>query len=143
MKNSISLTPCALLLFSLINILSCGQSVNESKKPSSEVVEVKPKSTEYNRLKGNGVRLGKWRISNSFTEDSYEMEIYRINNEYSAALIFPSEIKMESLDKEGDKFIVQDNNFGEYYIIDNQNNLSLFDKDGELESTGYKAIKIE
>ncbi|MBL4651724.1 MAG: hypothetical protein JKY53_02510 [Flavobacteriales bacterium] len=41
--------------------------------------------------------------------------------------------------KEGDKYSVKGNKYGEYYIVKPNKEMTLFDKDGELASMGYKA----
>jgi hypothetical protein len=52
-------------------------------------------------------------------------------------------MSFEELKKEANKYRIKDSRFGEYYIIDSQKNMELFDQDGELESTGYTATLIE
>lgn len=50
-------------------------------------------------------------------------------------------LKFETLIKEGDKYIVEGNRHGEFYIVDNDKNMTLFDNDGDLTGAGYSAKK--
>ena len=102
-------------------------------------VEIPSGNNNYDKLITDYELFGKWEISNSLSKTKYLYEIYKKGNEYIG--VIPPDLRTEILEKKGDKFIVKDNQFGEYYRIDANMNMTLYDKDGELESMGYKATK--
>ncbi len=107
-----------------------------------EKVETASGNSNYDNLKKNYKLFGKWKIANTIVNESYFYEIYIKKNEYIG--VIPSgKYRTEILDKKGDKYFVKGNKHGEYYKIDSKMNMSLFDKDGELASMGYKATKIK
>ena len=105
-----------------------------------EQVEDASGNSNYDKIKTEYELFGKWTISNTTANSSYPYEIYIKGNEY-IGVIPQGEFKTESLDKTGDKFSVRGNQYGEYYIITPNKEMTLFDKDGELASMGYKATK--
>ena len=110
-----------------------------SSKPI-EKVETASGNSNYDKLKTEYELFGKWEISNSATKSSYPFEIYKKGSEY-IGVIPKDEFKTEILVKKGDKYSVKGNKYGEYYIIKSNKEMTLFDKDGELASMGYKATK--
>jgi len=82
--------------------------------------------------------FGKWTIINTLTNSSYQYEIYKKGDGYTGVI---GKNKMETLKKRGNKYSVVGNKYGEYYMINSAKEMTLFDKDGELTSAGYKAIK--
>jgi hypothetical protein len=110
-----------------------------SDKPV-EKVETASGNENYEKIKTECELFGKWRITNSTTKLDYPYEIYKKGTEY-IGVIAQGEYKTEILEKNGDKYFVKGNKYGEYYQIDSKMNMSLFDKDGELANMGYKAVK--
>ena len=108
----------------------------------TEQVETTSGNSNYDNLKANYELFGKWNIENSTVNQSYQYEIYKKGNEY-IGIILQDDFKTEILEKNGDKYLVKGNKHGEYYIINSNLEMTLFDKDGELASLGYKATKIE
>ena len=105
-----------------------------------EKVETASGNSKYDKLKSEYELFGKWKISNTIVKSSYPYEIYKKGNEY-IGIIPQGEFKIEILEKSGNKYSVKGNKYGEYYIITSTKEMTLFDKDGELASMGYKATK--
>ncbi len=110
-----------------------------SSKPI-EKVETASGNSNYDKLKSEYEFFGKWTITNTTAKFSYPYEIYKKGNEY-IGVIPQSEFKTEILEKSGSKYSVKGNKYGEYYMINANLKMTLFDKDGELASMGYKATK--
>lgn len=108
-----------------------------SDKPIEEV-ETASGNSNYDRLKSEYELIGKWRITNTVAKSGYPYEIYKKGNEY-IGVTPQGEFKTELLSKEGNKYSVKGNKYGEYYMIDSNLGMTLFDKDGELASMGYTA----
>jgi hypothetical protein len=115
-----------------------------SDKP---IADGKPTSSEissYSKLKTDYELVGKWTISNSIVKESYPYEIYKKGNEYIGVIIKDDlDKKTENLIKKGSDYYVKGSKDGEFYRIDKNMNMELFDKEGELTSIGYKATKSE
>ncbi|RMB57990.1 hypothetical protein EAX61_10225 [Dokdonia sinensis] len=113
-----------------------------SDKP---IVDEKPTSSEissYSKLKTDYELFGKWTISNSIVNESYPYEIYKKGNEYIGVIIKNNlDKKTENLIKKGSDYYVKGSKDGEFYRIDKNLNMELFDKEGELTSVGYKATQ--
>lgn len=103
-----------------------------------EVVETSSGNANYDNLKKDYELFGKWSISAAGY--SYPYEIYKKENEY-IGVKSSGEYKTEILDKKGNDYYVKGNKFGEFYRIDKNLNLTLFDRDGDLTSAGYRATK--
>jgi len=103
-------------------------------------IETASGNSYYDNLKKNFKLLGMWEITNTTINNSYPYEIYISGNKY-IGVIPEDEFKIENLEKKGSKYFVKGNKYGEYYKIDSKKNMLLFDKDGELASMGYIAIK--
>lgn len=110
-----------------------------SAKPV-EKVETKSGNDNYDKIKADYQLFGKWKITNSLSKQNYPYEIYKKGNEY-IGVIPQGDYKTEIFEKNGNKYLVKGNEYGEYYIIDANLNMTLFDKDGDLSSMGYKAVK--
>ena len=110
-----------------------------SEKPI-EKVKSESGNADYDKIKNEYELFGKWRITNSVAKLNYPYEIYTKGAEY-IGVIAEGEYKTEILEKKGDNYFIKGNKSGEYYKIDSKMNMLLFDKDGELASMGYKAIK--
>ena len=110
-----------------------------SSKPI-EKVETASGNSNYDKLKTDYELFGKWKITNTTVKSSYPYEIYKKGDEY-IGVIPKDEFKTEILEKKGIKYFVKGNKYGEYYMINSNMEMTLFDKDGELASMGYKATK--
>ena len=108
-------------------------------KPIEEV-ETASGNSNYDKLKNDYELVGKWKITNSITKSSYPYEIYKKGNEY-IGVIPQDDFKTEILEKKGNDYFIKGNEHGEYYKIDANKNMVLYDQDGDLTSMGYKAIK--
>lgn len=97
-------------------------------------------NSNYDNLKKNFKLFGRWEITNTTMNNSYPYEIYISGSKY-IGVIPEDEFKTENLEKKGNNYFVKGNRYGEYYKIDSKNNMLLFDKDGELATMGYIAIK--
>lgn len=105
-----------------------------------EKVETASGNSNYEKMKADYELFGKWKITNSIVKQSYPYEIYKKGTDY-IGIIPQNEYRTQILEKKGDKYYVKGNEHGEYYQIDSKMNMTLFDKDGELLSMGYKATK--
>ena len=99
-------------------------------------------NSNYEKIKAEYELFGKWSISNSMAKEKYPYEIYKRGTEF-VGVIAQGEYKIEVLVKNGDRYVVKGNDYGEYYKIDSKMNMSLFDKDGELASMGYSAVRTQ
>lgn len=113
---------------------------NAISRKTTVKVESESGNSDYEKIKAEYEIFGKWRIKNSAANLNYPYEIYNKGTEY-IGVIPEGKYKTENLEKKGNKYFVKDNKSGEYYLIDVKMNMSLFDKDGELESMGYKAVR--
>jgi len=112
-----------------------------SYKPFQDEKSTSSGNTNYDQLKSDYELLGKWTIANTIVEQSYPYEIYKKGNEYVGIRL--NNFKTERLTKKGTDYYVNENKHGEFYRIDKNLKMLLFDKDGDLTSTGYKATKTE
>ncbi len=108
-------------------------------KPT-ENIETASGNSNYDNLKSEYELFGKWTITNTTAKSSYPYEIYKKGNKY-IGVIPQGEFKTEILDKSGNKYSKKGDKYGEYYMITSTKEMTLFDKDGELSSMGYKAIR--
>jgi hypothetical protein len=106
-----------------------------SKKPASS------KNANYEQLKHDYELFGKWTIINTIVQESYIYEIYKKENDFIGVRL--NDFKKENLTKKGSDYYVKENKYGEFYRIDKNLNMILFDKEGGLTSSGYKALKAE
>lgn len=105
-----------------------------------EKVETKSGNANYDKIKTEYELIGKWTITNTTVNQSYPFEIYKKGTDY-VSVIPQDDFKTEILSKKGNDYYVKGNKYGEYYHIDSDKNMKLFDKDGDLSSMGYKATK--
>ena len=110
------------------------KSIGDEKPTSSG-------NTNYDQLKSDYELLGKWTIANTIVKESYPYEIYKKGNDFVGVRL--NDFKTENLTKKGSDYYVKGNKYGEFYRIDKNLNMILFDKDGDLTSTGYKATKVK
>jgi hypothetical protein len=105
-----------------------------------EKVEAKSGNANYDKIKTEYELIGKWTIINTTVNQSYPFEIYKKGAGY-VSVIPQDDFKTEILTKKGNDYYVKGNKYGEFYRIDSDKNMKLFDKDGDLSSMGYKATK--
>jgi hypothetical protein len=84
--------------------------------------------------------FGKWKIKNTIVNQSFPYEIYTKNNEY-IGVTPQGDYNTDILEKKGNNYYKKGNEYGEYYTIDSEKNMSLFDKDCDLSSVGYMAVR--
>jgi hypothetical protein len=97
---------------------------------------------QKNQKLTNGTLFGKWKITNSTAKLSYTYAIYQKDGKFYGISDSKPD-KQESLKRNGEIYTVVGNKFGEYYKIDKNKNMELFDKGGELKSMGYTAKYIK
>ncbi|EDP95880.1 hypothetical protein U8527_12190 [Kordia algicida OT-1] len=112
-----------------------------SDKPITDEKQSYSENADYDQLKKDYELFGKWTIVNSIVNESYRYEIYKKNNEFVGVRL--NDFKTENLNKKGSDYYVKGNKYGEFYRIDKNLNMILFDKDGDLTSAGYKATKTK
>ncbi len=106
----------------------------------------------YNKIKRNYKRLGKWIVSNLILEQkghnsTYKYAIYKTSDKIFIGVFAQAnwEYETEVLEKIGDKYFIRGNNpqseNGEYYKIDSNLNMTLFDETGDLTEYGWTTKK--
>jgi hypothetical protein len=116
-------------------ITSAGK--NNDIKHKVERTTTKTSPTE----KGSKHLVGRWKISTPLASLNYTYEIYITGDQY-LGIIKGGQDATEILTKRGNDYYIKGNRFGEYYRIDSDGNMKLFDRDGDLTSSGYRATKI-
>lgn len=107
-----------------------------------ETIETNSGSQEYAQLQAEATLLGKWTVTNSLAKDSYPFEIYKKGEEYIG--VYPSrDFKTEPLEKKGKEFFVKGSRHAEFYRVEKNMSMALFDQDGELESSGWTAVLVK
>lgn len=156
------------ILLCSFGVFSCGPSSDEFNRVTAENSQLKEENmalkaaleqckSELERLRINTIKaessanngievLGKWKAAFTFSPDKYfTIEIFKEKGKYRSKTEFSdsNKVKIEQLNKEGDKFYVVGSKTKEYYrIIDG--NLHLCDKDGDFTTgAGYKVTKIK
>lgn len=117
----------------------------EQCKSELETLKNNSIKTGPSTVKGKEV-LGKWNVAFSFEPNKYfTIEIIKENGKYQSKLEFSDsdKVKIEQLEKDGDKlYVVESKTQGYYRIIDG--NLHLYDKDGDFTTgAGYKVTQIK
>jgi len=105
-----------------------------------EPVETKSGAKNYAKIRNEYSLFGKWKIRNSFFKAEYGYEIYIKDSDFVGILI-DNDYKVEKLEKKGDNYHIKGNFFGEYYKVNSEMELSLYDRDGSLTNAGYSTIK--
>lgn len=117
----------------------------EQCKSELETLKNNSIKTGPSTVKGKEV-LGKWNVAFSFEPNKYfTIEIIKENGKYQSKLEFSDsdKVKIEQLEKDGDKLYVVESKTQEYYLIID-GNLHLYDKDGDFTTgAGYKVTKIK
>ena len=117
-------------------------TISDTTNPKTvEEIEASLNNGNYSKIKSDYRLLGKWEISNSFMKQTYSYEIRKKGDEYIG--VFPDgDYKTETLEKNGNDYYVQGSRFGEFYRVDANMNMILFDRDGDLTGAGYRAVKM-
>jgi len=113
-----------------------------SDKKSQENIETSSGEIKYEKIKKDYQLFGKWEITNKYAKTLWTCEIYQKGNEY-ISVIPEHDYTTHILDKKGKKYFERDNFSGDYYLIDSKMDMTLYDNDGELQSSGYKAVKVK
>jgi hypothetical protein len=114
------------------------EAIND--KPIEEIV-TKSGNENYDKIRSNYQLFGKWTFKNTILKEEHQYEIYKKGSEYIG--VRKVNYKTETLERKGNKYVIKGDKWGEYYIIDENKKLTMFDKDGELASMGYIAIKVK
>lgn len=97
--------------------------------------------SKYDKLKESYELFGRWEIHDSNSGGSFPFEIYQKGNEFIAVVPWGS-YETDILIKNGNKFSKKGIDKGEYYIIDSDKEMTLFDGNGNsLADEGYTAKK--
>lgn len=103
--------------------------------------EIAADNLAYEKVKSDFQLFGKWQIKIGVGEESYPYEIFQNGEEY-IGIVFQNGFKKELLEKRGNEFHVKGVDSGEFYRVDGNLEMTLFDKDGNLGDIGYEAIKV-
>jgi len=103
--------------------------------------EIAADNLAYETVKSDYELVGKWIIKIGVEEESYPYEIFQKGASY-IGVVFQNGFKKESLEKRGNEFHVLNVESGEFYQVDENLEMTLFDKDGDLTEIGYEAIKV-
>lgn len=134
-------------------VVSKGEETSETKKLNSvfkkaidstptETIETDSGAQKYAELQAEAEIFGKWTVTNSFAKQSYPFEIYKRGNEYIG--VYPSrDFKTELFEKKGMDFHVKGSKDGEFYRVEKNMTMALFDQDGELKSSGWTAVLVK
>lgn len=119
------------------------QFADKYSSESTSKEETSSGNKEYDEIIANNELWGKWIIQLSFagSSDSYPYEIYRKGNIYTGVCFPDGVFTVEKLIKQGTRFRVLNDRHGEYYMVDGNMQMTLFDKYGELASSGWTATK--
>ena len=122
------------------------KSLNKDFKNIAPSVKSSVKKTissgnlKYDKLKINYTLIGKWVINNSFLNHKYTFEIYNKGSKYLGIRL--NDFTIENLTKKELKYYISGNKYGEFYQVDKNKEMTLFDNDGSLVGAGYTATKI-
>lgn len=114
--------------------------LNALSSEYEEPIETSSGNENYDKLKVDYQLFGKWTIKNSVVKQSYPYEIYQRGDDY-IGVIPVEDFRTEILEKKGNKFVIKGSRFGEYYMISDNKEMTLFDENGDLKRSGYEAIK--
>ncbi|WP_422092089.1 hypothetical protein [Tenacibaculum ovolyticum] len=113
----------------------------EKNKKPKKIAKKIAKKIKYDKLKENYKLFGKWEIFDTNSEGSFQCEIYQKGTEF-IYVVPPGDFYCDTLVKRGNKFSKKGIEKGEYYIIDSNKEMTLFDGNGnDLASEGYIAKK--
>lgn len=126
------------------------EDTSESKEPAEPIqtsdeepnnISSKP---DYETIKEDYDLFGKWEIYNEYMNFGYIREIYRLKDEYIMVDVFDKEDKKITELRVEDSFYYTDNGFGEFMVIDKDNNITLFDETGKIsvEGSGYTITQL-
>jgi len=117
-----------------------------TKIGSKEVIEtgIDENQKKYESLKTQSNQIGTWIITNTKLNVNYKYEIYENSNSYYGVYAQEDDFdfKTEKLLKDNNNYFVIGSDYGEYYRVDLNNELELFDNEGSLKDAGYFAYKF-
>ena len=109
---------------------------SQVEKPTKKVKSAsKPITSEPTKKLSDKNHLGSWRYKFQSIKGNIEIHLVdKKEQEYEARLTFDGEsaVTKEQLWKSDSKYIVSNNRFGEYYKINNDGTLGVYDKSGLL-----------
>lgn len=109
---------------------------------TTQPMNVTVENEQYDKIRGEYELFGKWRVTNDRAKMDYVYEVYRKGSEY-VGVILDKPIQLEKLDRKDTKFYLKGSTGGDYYLIDADKNMSLWDKKGSLASIGFKVSKVQ
>ncbi len=108
-------------------------------KTKSEYSEKVENDVEFKKLRDGSKVIGKWYVKiKGLSDYNYQYEIYMKNNKYYGVMISEPPI-IKTLTKKGNKYFVDNNEYGEYYTI--EGSLKFYDKDGLISDYEGSPIK--
>ena len=108
-------------------------------KTKSEYSEKVENDVEFKKLRDGSKVIGKWYVKiKGLSDYNYQYEIHKKNNKYYGVMITKSPT-IKTLTKKGNKYYVDNNEYGEYYTI--EGSLKFYDKDGII--SDYEGSPIE
>ncbi|MCD8411071.1 hypothetical protein [Tenacibaculum finnmarkense] len=135
-------------------IVAINENIGDSKNPKFWILDsiiyenkniktpnkniVKTAENNYNKLKKSHELFGKWKIYDS-DQNSFPFEIYQKGDEFISVVPWGN-YTLKPLVRKGNKFDRKGIVKGEYYIIDSNKEMTLFDETGKnLSIEGYIA----
>jgi hypothetical protein len=114
-----------------------------SSEPTSETrTTTSSAEKSYDQIKSTHTLVGRWRVSISVVNESYVYEIYQKSDQFVGIVISKS-IRIENLEKKGQKYFIKNSKAGEYYTISKNKKLEIFDDEGNLSSAGWSTTLIK
>lgn len=96
----------------------------------------------YLDLRNSTQFIGAWVISVAPINQSYTFEIYKSGDKYTGVRIHTSSHAFEKLEKKNDRYYIKGSKSGEFYTIDPNHSLGIWDKEGSLYSAGWQSSLI-
>lgn len=118
------------------------EAFEKAISPKVEQTQAVVGNVQYDKIRNDYELFGKWRIVDASGAMNYVYELYKKDSEY-IGVILDKAIKLEYLDLKGTKYYLRGSKVGEYYIIDANKNMSLWDKGGNLADIGFKVTKLK
>lgn len=90
----------------------------------------------------NQIILGNWEVSSKLMNLTYTIKIIKEENTYKGIKNIEDKITEEILNYSNNRFLVEGNNFGKYYIIDELGNLKIFEEEENVADFGWTIKKL-